>query len=260
MKDSLKNILTHGLAGSAGYYIGQRTADSTAKSYNLRTRMIPAILIASAILHFTTNVPSRFIDYLSHINDNKTKIEEKALEKGVYPYNQNSLNEINSEPKDNYNHISIGCNNLEKRFEDNIERIIEGNKETSGYRSVSSINASTNSREPSYVLIDKNRQSLSMIDEEDDIIFSAPIIHASSGGPDNGRYTIKEITSRSGDLYPYFIKLNGKIGISGSGEDDEYRSEIQSGENCTRSGFRLLNDDIETLASYSHSGMPVIVR
>ena len=54
---------------------------------------------------------------------------------------------------------------------------------------------------------------------------------------------------RTGDLYPGFIKLNGVIGISGAGQNNQYAPAICNSNNVTRSGFRVSNDDMNYLMS-----------
>ena len=97
--------------------------------------------------------------------------------------------------------------------------------------------------------IDKSDNTLKLYDNQGREEYSCPVILARNGGPPNGLYEVKSVQQRSGDLYPGFIRLEGVIGISGSGEYSQYDDDIMNSRNTARTGIRTYNDSFSRIIS-----------
>ncbi|MGV8151243.1 MAG: hypothetical protein ACP5NV_05955 [Candidatus Woesearchaeota archaeon] len=269
MKDGLKSVLTHGLSGIAGFFLGKKTSDSSSRNKYLRDRLIPAIVISYAIAYTAINLPKELFDYAKTTNNNETVLKNKALDKGINIFDEN--NGLQKE-------LDLYKNELEKKTEE-IERLQElkldkgynydnedDNNDISSrvshddnsYRTRST-STSRNSAGIDYILFDKSEQSF-YVNSDGDIVQSGDMIFNGSGKPPNGTYSIKEIKSMTGDLYPGFIKLEGVIGISGAGDNNQFQHDINAQNNKTKNGFRISNNDFSRLASVSYAGLKVVVR
>lgn len=73
---------------------------------------------------------------------------------------------------------------------------------------------------------------------------------SASGGPDNGKYFLRNKGSRDGELFPGFLSIDDPVGISGAGENNQYLSDIQHGALTNKTGIRIPNEVYNRIANY----------
>lgn len=287
----MKNIMTHGLTAVTGYFIGKKIGDSNEKSRAFRTKLIPSIILAYTIVQVATTLPPKALELFDKNGEREYKLKDKALDKNInifddkkpefdklneelnrykkefdtykesvekkndYAYNlnmqqTNRLNTIDSKVQNTQNDIyrDINSNSVNRKSDD--YNIIAS-------RDNSKTNILSSSR--TYITFDKSDQKFYVM-KGNNVLFSGHMIYNSSGKPINKIYNVKEIKNMTGKLYPGFVKLDGVIGISGAGQNNEFHSDIINARNSTLSGFRLANDDMRQLMSYLNIGTEVEVR
>ncbi len=267
MGDTLKNILTHGAAAVGGFYFGSKNATPGERSKNIFSRFIPTLIIAYGITHFAINTPGEFFDYMKQVNNNSTEVRKLEIEKKVEIYDDkiNKLDDTQKQLEDYFNNemqnksnIDASQNNKIGGIEKKLNDISSSSSKKEGNGFVP-FESSENTAYNTWVAFDKTDQRFYFYKNQE-LTKSGPMIFNGSGKPAVGLYTVNEVNNRSGDLFPGFIRLDGVIGISGSGQNKEYDPDIRDSNNITRSGFRLYNGDMDYLMKNIRVGTRVEVR
>lgn len=267
MGDTLKNILTHGAAALGGFYVGSKNATPAEKSKNIFSRFIPTLIIAYGITHFAINTPRELFNYLTHRDDNYTEIKKLEIEKnvGIYDDKVNKLFDKQKQLEDYFNNKMKNKSNIDASQNSKIRGIEKklndisyssSKNEGKGFVPFESIE---NTAYNTWVVFDKTDQRFYFYKNQK-LVKSGPMIFNGSGNPAVGLYTVNEVNKRSGNLFPGFIRLEGVIGISGSGQNKEYDPDIRDSNNITRNGFRVYNSDMDYLMKNVCIGTRVEVR
>lgn len=270
MGDTLKNILTHSAAAVGGFYFGSKRASPAERSKNIFSRFIPTLIIAYGITHFAINTPGEFFDYLRQRDNNSTKIREIEIKNKIDVYDD-KINKIDDTQKQLENYFKTEIQNksdidntqnkkiggIEKKLNDLQSSSRDGvNSQGQGFVPFASTD---NTAYNTWLVFDKSDQKFYFY-KNHELVKSGPMIFNSAGRPANGLYQVNDVSNREGRLYPGFIKLDGVIGISGAGQNNEYASAIFNSNNVTLNGFRIDNDNADYLMSNIRTGTKVEVR
>jgi hypothetical protein len=272
MSDTIKNILTHGAAAVGGFYFGSKSATPAERSKNIFSRFIPTLIIAYGITHFAINTPEEFFEYLKQIDKNETEIKKLEIEKKVDLYDD-KINELDDTQKQLENYLKGKIQNksdidknqnskiggIEKKLGDLQSNSGSGMNTSENGQGFVPFSSSENNAYNTWVAFDKSDQRFYFYKNQE-LVKSGLMIFNSSGKPAAGLYRVNDVSNRDGGLYPGFIKLDGVIGISGAGSNNEYAPAICNSNNVTRSGFRVSNDDADYLMSNVRLGTKIEVR
>ncbi len=89
-----------------------------------------------------------------------------------------------------------------------------------------------------WLTFDKSEQKFYFF-KNNKLVGSGPFIYNKQGKPENGVYEVQKITPKEEKLKPVFIGINGVVGISGPGENNEYGYDIENSINSTITGLRV---------------------
>lgn len=276
MNETLKKILSYGGVGGLGYYLGLKNNERPKTS--LFSRFIPTVIFTSALAYFLINVPKSFIGYLEKRNDNYTKIEVLKIDKG-YEKEALKLKEMENKQKQLEEKIENKQNKIESIYQKSVEDLLKfsstnNEKINTLDRKVDELKSSINNISKDkvkseniayenpylWLVFDKSDQMYYLYDQNKLIKSGLMIFNKEKDKPFNGIYNVREIKNKSGDLYPGFITLEGVVGISGAGDNNDYRDAILESKNITRNGFRILNEDMDYLMSKLNNYTRVEVR
>lgn len=283
MNDTTKSILTHTAVGLGGFYFGRKGSTPVERSKNIFSRFIPTLIIAYGVAHFAINTPGEFFDYKKQSDNNETRVKEKALDKGINIYDnktrefddlqkqfdiyknnsekeKQTLLDISKEQNQKLNNIESKLNNIKYDApRQNVKSEINTNSSAVTNNRSSRISSTENNAYTTWLALDKTDQRFYFY-KNGELEKSGPMIFNGEGKPANGIYDVKKIAPKTGALFPGFATLDGVVGISGAGQNNEYAPAICNSSNVTNNGFRISNADMDYLMSSMHLGTKVEVR